>query len=135
MPWHEGNVSRWQREKTIASKLLDAFESGIDEEGRACFTGIFHVYSQHGHLYEAVRLRFVYPPTFPHVGSRPQFTWRATGDAGKNAAIAISNQTGDYAYSCLENQVLTSQSRTRCMICSLSSTPISSNSAFFSAVW
>jgi SEC-C motif-containing protein len=110
--WHAGNVSRWQREQTIASKLLDAFESGIDEEGRAFFTknareappfragrkgrgpagataepfggveapafrpgrtstGIFHVYSQHGHLYEAVKLRFVYPPTFPTRGQPP----------------------------------------------------------------
>ena len=71
MQWHERNVSRWQREKTLASKLLDAFESGIDEEGRAFFTGIFHVYSQHGHLYDAVTLRFVYPPMFPTRGQPP----------------------------------------------------------------
>jgi hypothetical protein len=72
MQWHECNLSRWQREKAIASKLLNTFESGIDEEGRAFFTGVFHIYSQHGHLYESVKLRFVYPPTFPKRGQPPE---------------------------------------------------------------
>jgi len=63
--WHESNPGRWARERTIAAKLLDEFDAGIDEEGGAFFTGVFHVYSQHGHLYESVSLRFVYPATFP----------------------------------------------------------------------
>ena len=71
MQWHECSPSRWQRERTIASKLLDEFESGIDEKGRAFIIGIFRVYSQHGHLYESVKLRFLYPPTFPTRGQPP----------------------------------------------------------------
>ena len=71
MQWHECNAPRWQREKTIASKLLGEFESGIDAEGRAFITGIFHIYSQHGQLYESVKLRFLYPPTFPKRGQPP----------------------------------------------------------------
>ena len=71
MQWHESSPARWEREKTIAAKMLDQFEAGIDEEGCAFFIGVFHVYSQHGHLYESVTLRFVYPPTFPKRNQSP----------------------------------------------------------------
>ena len=46
----------------IAAKLLEDFDSGVDEDGRAFFTGIFHVFSTHDHLYESVKLRFILFP-------------------------------------------------------------------------
>ena len=41
----------------LAQRLMGA--------GQASFTGLFEVYSEHGRLYETVKLRFLYPNTFP----------------------------------------------------------------------
>ena len=88
MQWHKTSPARWVREKTIAAKLLDQFEAGIDDDGRAFFTGVFHVYSQHGHLYESITLRFIYPQTFSKRSQPPSVylvshrdRWVKTGDA------------------------------------------------------
>ena len=65
MQWHEAGPERWRQEQTIASTLMQDFVAGIDGDGSAFLRGAFSVVSQHGHLYETVRLRIVYPPNFP----------------------------------------------------------------------
>lgn len=65
MHWYEVRPSRWQREQQFAAATLDNFEAAIDDEGHACFLGDLEVCSEHGHVYESVRLRFVYPAAFP----------------------------------------------------------------------
>lgn len=65
MQWHEANLERWQQEKVVAAKLLDDFQADIDGVGTASLHGAFGVYSEHGPLYESVKLRIVYPTTFP----------------------------------------------------------------------
>lgn len=88
MQWHESSPVRWESEQAIAAERLDDFEAGIDEAGRAFFTGVFHLYSEHGHLYESVALRFIYPDTFPTRCQLPSMyleshrdRWAKCGDA------------------------------------------------------
>ena len=88
MQWHEANPTRWKQEQELAAKLLDDFEYGLDDQGRAYLTGVFHVYSEHDHPYESVQLRFVYPPTFPNRQQPPSVylvshrdRWEKCGDA------------------------------------------------------
>lgn len=71
MQWYESNPNRWELEKSIGAKFLDEFEAAMDGDGRATFTGIFHVESQHGHRYLSAKLRFVYPPRFLNRGQPP----------------------------------------------------------------
>jgi hypothetical protein len=65
MQWHEAIPERWRHEKAVAEAVLNRFDARIDGDGRACISGVFDVYSEHGHLYESVELRIVYPPDFP----------------------------------------------------------------------
>lgn len=65
MCWHDADRERWKREQTIASKVLEDFEVGIDSNRTAFIRGTLGVYSEHGHLYESVTLRIEYPQTFP----------------------------------------------------------------------
>ncbi len=88
MRWHEANPNRWQREQAVAAALLDDVKVGIDSEGAAFICGIFGVYSEHGHLYESVKLRIVYPPTFPARNQPPSVyleshrdRWKKGGDS------------------------------------------------------
>ncbi len=88
MQWHEANPGRWQREQAVAADLLDDVEAGIDSEGAASIRGTFSVYSEHGHLYESVKLRVVYPLAFPARNQPPSVYleshrdhWRKGGDS------------------------------------------------------
>ncbi len=65
MQWHEAMSQRWIQEQSIASTLLEDFESGIDGTGSAFVRGLFNVVSEHGHVYETAKLRITYPPNFP----------------------------------------------------------------------
>ncbi|MEX1028160.1 MAG: SEC-C metal-binding domain-containing protein [Candidatus Paceibacterota bacterium] len=65
MSWHSITPERWRREQEIASEILDECRAEIGSDGLACIRGVFNLYSQHGHLYEAVSLRIVYPTNFP----------------------------------------------------------------------
>lgn len=84
MQWHEANPNRWQEEKSIAAKLLNEFEAYIDGEGTAHLRGAFSVYSEHGHLYESVRLRIDYPSTFPFRNQSPSVYLESHRDRWKN---------------------------------------------------
>lgn len=88
MSWHDDNPLRWQREQQTAATMLDDFEAGVDQEGRASFRGCLELCSEHGHVYESVRLRFVYPPTFPARNQPPSVyleshrdQWKKGGDS------------------------------------------------------
>jgi hypothetical protein len=65
MQWHEAMPLRWTQEQSIAAAMLQDFEAGIDGNGCAFVRGTFSVVSEHGHLYEIVGLRIVYPSSFP----------------------------------------------------------------------
>lgn len=65
MQWYIENPSRWKVEQAIASTFLNDCEAGFDENDRAQITGTFDIISEHGHKYDTVKLRFVYPPKFP----------------------------------------------------------------------
>ncbi len=65
MQWHEVMPHRWEQEKLIAAALLGDFESGIDSTGCAFVCGLFSVVSEHGHVYETIKIRITYPPNFP----------------------------------------------------------------------
>lgn len=65
MQWHDAMPQRWAQEQAIAAAALQDFEAGIDGNGCAFVRGVFNIVSEHGHIYEAVKLRIVYPPTFP----------------------------------------------------------------------
>src|SRR5690349_10036969 len=65
MQWHEAMPQRWAQEQAIAAAVLRDFEAGISESGCAFVRGAFNVVSEHGHVYESVRLRIAYPPNFP----------------------------------------------------------------------
>jgi hypothetical protein len=71
MQWHEALPQRWTQEQSIAAGLLQEFEAGIDGNGCSFIRGAFSVISEHGHVYETVRLRLVYPPTFPARNQSP----------------------------------------------------------------
>ena len=65
MHWHEAMPQRWAQEQSIAAALLQDMDAGIDGNGCAFVCGAFNVISEHGHVYETVRLRIVYPSGFP----------------------------------------------------------------------
>lgn len=88
MPWYEESTSRWQREQQLAAAILDNFEAAIDDDGRACFRGDLDICSEHGHVYESVRLRFVYPPTFPARNQPPSVYLESHRDRWKNGGYS-----------------------------------------------
>ena len=65
MQWHEAMPQRWAQEQSIAAALLQDFEAGIGSDDFAFVRGLFNVVSEHGHVYETVKLRVVYPSAFP----------------------------------------------------------------------
>ena len=65
MYWYDENPVRWQQEQQLAAAVLDCFEASTDEDGQAFIRGWLKLSSEHGHVYESVELRFVYPQTFP----------------------------------------------------------------------
>lgn len=71
MQWHEVVPERWAQERAIAATLLEDFHAEITFDGAAIIRGRFNVVSEHGHLYEAVRLRIAYPATFPARNQSP----------------------------------------------------------------
>lgn len=88
MQWHEAIPQRWNQEQSIASTLLEDFEAGIDGTGCAFVRGQFNVVSEHGHLYETVKLRITYPPNFPARNQSPSVyleshhdSWEKGGDS------------------------------------------------------
>lgn len=88
MQWHEAMPQRWKQEQSIASTLLNEFEAGIDSAGSAFVRGLFNVVSEHGHVYETVKLRITYPPTFPARNQPPSVyleshrdSWEKGGDS------------------------------------------------------
>lgn len=88
MQWHESNPTRWRREQEIAAILLDECQAGVDGNGCAFFTGTFRLRSAHGHLYDSIQLRFLYPTNFPAGGQPPSIYleshrdhWEKSGDA------------------------------------------------------
>jgi hypothetical protein len=84
MQWHEANPDRWQKEQAVAADLLDDVEAGVDGDGAAYVHGVFGVYSAHGHLYESVKLRVVYPTTFPARNQPPTVYLESHRDRWKN---------------------------------------------------
>jgi len=71
MQWHEANLERWQQEQAIAATVLEEFSAEIDGNGVAVIRGTFNVVSEHGHVYETVSLRVLYPPAFPEKNQPP----------------------------------------------------------------
>ena len=84
MQWHEANPGRWQQEQAVAANLLGNADAGIDSEGTAFVCGTFGVYSEHGHLYESVKLRIVYPPNYPARNCPPSVYLASHRDRWKN---------------------------------------------------
>lgn len=84
MPWYEERPLRWLREQQLAAATLDNFEAAIDGDGRAYFCGCLELCSEHGHVYESVRLRFVYPPTFPSRNQPPSVYLESHRDRWEN---------------------------------------------------
>ncbi|MBI2806623.1 MAG: SEC-C domain-containing protein [Planctomycetes bacterium] len=88
MQWHEAMPQRWKREQAIAAASLEDFEAGIEGTGCAFVRGLFHVVSEHGHVYETVKLRITYPPNFPARNQSPSVyleshrdSWEKGGDS------------------------------------------------------
>lgn len=88
MSWHQAMPERWQRERALASELLTEVDAGVDDTGKAYIRGLFALYSIYGSLYDSVRLRLVYPPTFPSRNQGPsvyleshQNRWEKGGDS------------------------------------------------------
>lgn len=90
MQWHEAMPQRWNQEQSIALTLLEDFESGIDGTGCAFVRGMFNVVSEHGHVYESVKLRITYPPNFPARNQPPSVfleSQRDSWEKGGNSHI------------------------------------------------
>jgi len=88
MHWHEASPQRWANEQSIAAMLLEDYQCGIDENGHAFHSGWYSIMSAHGHLYEKVKLRIVYPATFPTRNQTPAVyleslrdKWKKGGDS------------------------------------------------------
>jgi hypothetical protein len=88
MQWHEVMPQRWEQEKSIAAAMLGDFEAGIDSTGGAFVCGLFNVVSEHGHVYETIRIRITYPPKFPNRNQPPSVyleshrdRWEKGGDS------------------------------------------------------
>lgn len=88
MQWHEVIPERWAKERAIAARLLQDWNSGIGDGGCAFIRGNFSVVSQHGHIYETVTLRITYPSTFPNRNQPPSVfleshrdRWKKGGDS------------------------------------------------------
>lgn len=87
MSWHQKDSKRWEREQALASLTLSDFQSGV--EGDTVFlAGRMELCSEHGHIYDSVHIRLVYPPTFPHRNQPPSVyleshrdIWRKGGDS------------------------------------------------------
>jgi len=84
MLWQEANPTRWQQEIRLAQQLMTDFDAKIDSAGIASICGVFSVYSEHGHLYESVRLRIVYPASFPALNQPPSVYLESHRDCWKN---------------------------------------------------
>jgi hypothetical protein len=84
MQWHEAMPQRWKQEQSIAAAALGNFEAGIDRTGCAFVRGSFDVVSEHGHVYEAVRLRITYPPAFPARNQPPSVYLESHHDRWEN---------------------------------------------------
>lgn len=84
MCWYDADPDRWKQEQAIASQLLDDFEAGIDSNQTAYIRGTLGVCSEHGHLYESVRLRIEYPKTFPARNQSPSVYLESHRDRWKN---------------------------------------------------
>ena len=72
MEWHQKNPKRWGTEQHFARQVLDAFTSGIDERGIAFVEGVFHIKSEHGHIFDSVTLKIEYPRSFPNRNVPPK---------------------------------------------------------------
>ena len=84
MCWYNDDPLRWQVEQQIAAVTLIDVEAGIDGNDHAYFRGNLEVSSEHGHVYETVRLRFVYPSTFPARNQPPSVYLESHRDRWKN---------------------------------------------------
>lgn len=71
MHWHQRLERRWRIEQQIAHQYLRHCHCSIDRNGAAMIEGFFDVRSGHGHLYESVKIRVVYPAVFPSPGVPP----------------------------------------------------------------
>jgi hypothetical protein len=85
MCWQDADPDRWKREQTIASELLEDSEAGIDSNRTAFIRGTLGVYSEHGHLYEAAKLRIEYPKNFPYRNQPPSVYLESHQDRWKNS--------------------------------------------------
>ena len=88
MEWHESNPKRWEKEQQLARQILDAFRCGIDQKGVAFVEGMFHIKSEHGHIYDSVTLRIEYPRLFPHGNLPPKVIVLSHRDRWKPSADA-----------------------------------------------
>lgn len=87
MVWYDVDPERWRREQELVSANLTEVETGA-EGGTACIRGNLELCSEHGHVYDSVRIRIVYPPRFPFRNQPPSIyleshrdRWRKGGDS------------------------------------------------------
>jgi hypothetical protein len=85
MQWHEATPQRWKQEQSLAATLLKDFEAGINGNGNAFIRGAFNVVSEHGHVYETVRLRITYPPNYPTRNQPPSVYLESHHDRWKKS--------------------------------------------------
>jgi hypothetical protein len=84
--WYNDNPQRWLREQEIAAEILTDFEPSIDGNGNATFHGDLELCSEHGHVYESVRISVVYPSTFPARNQPPSVYLESHRNRWKNVA-------------------------------------------------
>ena len=89
MSWHQANPERWEQELAIATSVLRDCEGNIEgNQKKVTICGTFDVYSEHGHIYESVKLRIEYPMLFTTKKQPPSVyleshrnLWKNTGDS------------------------------------------------------
>lgn len=84
--WHQLNTKRWEQECLIAAEVFSGCESEVDASRKAIIRGMFDVCSQHGHIYESVKLRIEYPATFTIRNQPPSVYLESHRDRWKNTA-------------------------------------------------
>lgn len=63
--WYTNAPERWKLEQSIASEILTGVSAGVGGDGTVYLLGDLELCSEHGHVYDTVGLRIVYPPKFP----------------------------------------------------------------------
>lgn len=70
MAWYEEDTERWRREQALATKVLANPDVEV-ANGRAQIEGSLELVSEHGHIYDTIRIRIVYPSSFPQRNQPP----------------------------------------------------------------